>query len=182
MSKISERLNKLGHNERSGIGFGARTKSTKIPVILVGANIDSPDDAKGVDADIFILATDSKGATQKSAVKDADIWGVSVAAGSEKEITAFEREPGKWSAIEYVNHPTPGGSPRWLPTYEDNRTWPNAETAKQELEKLMTEITEIKNCTHIKMADHFAPSDQKEQQKNRRITIRLRIKDKRQGI
>ena len=48
MSKISERLNKLGHNERSGFGFGARTKNTKIPVILVGANIDSPADAKGV--------------------------------------------------------------------------------------------------------------------------------------
>ena len=75
MSKISERLNKLGHNERSGFGFGARTKNTKIPVILVGANIGKPADAKGVDADLYILAADSKGAAQKSAVAGADIWG-----------------------------------------------------------------------------------------------------------
>jgi hypothetical protein len=88
LSKISERLNKLGQSERSGFGFGSRTEKNRIPVILLGVNIAGPCDAKGVDADLFILAAGSKGAAQKSAVKDADIWGVSVSGGSDKEIDA----------------------------------------------------------------------------------------------
>jgi len=36
LSKISDQLSKLGHVERSGFGFGTKSVSTKIPVILVG--------------------------------------------------------------------------------------------------------------------------------------------------
>ena len=88
MSKISERLTKLGHTERSGFGFGAKAANTKIPVILIAANIDKPDDADGVDADLFILAPDSKGAAQSGSVKNADLWGVAVSAGSGDDIDA----------------------------------------------------------------------------------------------
>jgi len=105
LSKISERLNKLGQNERSGFGFGARTKNTKIPVILVGANVDSPADAKGVDADLFILAPNAKGAAQKSTVADADIWGVSVAGGSNKEIDAAVKAGADFIVVEGESAP-----------------------------------------------------------------------------
>lgn len=56
---------------------------------------------------------------------------------AERQIHAGQRESGKWSAIEFVNHPTPSGCDRWLPTYEDNREWEDAETAKRELRKLL---------------------------------------------
>ena len=88
MSKISERLTKLGQTERSGFGFGARATSTKVPVILIGISIKKASDAANVDADLFILAADSKGAPQATAVKDAEIWGVSISGGSAKEIDA----------------------------------------------------------------------------------------------
>ena len=88
MSKITERLTKLGQTERSGFGFGAHSTSTKVPVILIGMSIKKAGDAKDVDADLFILSAGSKGAAQSTAVKDADIWGVSVSGGSAKEIDA----------------------------------------------------------------------------------------------
>ena len=88
MSKITERLTKLGQTERSGFGFGARATSTKVPVILIGISIKKASDAANVDADLFILAADSKGAPQATAVKDAEIWGVSISGGSAKEIDA----------------------------------------------------------------------------------------------
>jgi hypothetical protein len=88
LSKITERLTKLGQTERSGFGFGARATSTKVPVILIGISIKKASDAANVDADLFILAADSKGAPQATAVKDAEIWGVSISGGSAKEIDA----------------------------------------------------------------------------------------------
>ncbi len=88
MSIISERLTKLGHTERSGFGFGARAASIKTPVILVGVTIDKPGDAKGVNADLFVLTTGKKGASQKIGLKDTELWGVLVAGGTGKEIDA----------------------------------------------------------------------------------------------
>jgi hypothetical protein len=88
LSKISERLTKLGQTERSGFGFGARAANTKIPVILVGTNVDSPDQAKDLDADLIILAADSSGAAQTKAVDGVEIWGVSVSGGSSKDLEA----------------------------------------------------------------------------------------------
>lgn len=88
MSKISERLTKLGQTERSGFGFGARAENTKIPVILIGANVDSPAQAKDLDADLIILTADSSGAAQAIPVEGADIWGVSVSGGSSNQLEA----------------------------------------------------------------------------------------------
>ncbi|MBN4064195.1 hypothetical protein JYU04_00495 [Dehalococcoides mccartyi] len=88
MSKISERLSKLGHTERSGFGFGAQAASTKIPVILVGVNVEDSKSADGIDADLFIVAPGKNGAAQADAVKGANIWGVSVSGGSATEIDA----------------------------------------------------------------------------------------------
>jgi len=91
LSKISKRLTKLGQTERSGFGFGARATSTKVPVILIGISIKKASDAANVDADLFILGADSKGAAQATAVNDAEIWGVSVSGGSATDIdTAVE--------------------------------------------------------------------------------------------
>lgn len=88
MSKISEILTKLGQTERSGFGFGARAANLKIPVILVGALIDRPADAKGLGTDLFILTSGSGGAAQKTPVGGSDLWGVSISGGSTKDIDA----------------------------------------------------------------------------------------------
>jgi len=86
LSKISEKLTKLGQIERSGFGFGARAANSKIPVILVGALIDRPVDAKGLDVDLFILTSGSGGTAQKTPVNGSDLWGVSISGGSTKDI------------------------------------------------------------------------------------------------
>lgn len=88
MSKIIERLNKLGQTERQGFGFGARATSVKVPVILIGMTIKNANDAKDVKADLFILGTGSNGATQSTTVKNAEMWGVSVSGGSVNAIEA----------------------------------------------------------------------------------------------
>ncbi|MDG0865878.1 hypothetical protein [Candidatus Lucifugimonas marina] len=88
MSKISERLTKLGQIERSGFGFGAVSASTKIPVILVGLSVAKAEDAKGFEADLYLVGTGTKGSAQSEAVADADIWGASVSGGTAKEIEA----------------------------------------------------------------------------------------------
>lgn len=88
MSKITERLTKLGQTERSGFGFGAHSISTKVPVILIGMSIKKASEAKDLDADLFILSAGANGAAQSTVVKDVDIWGVSVSGGSAKEIDA----------------------------------------------------------------------------------------------
>jgi hypothetical protein len=88
LSKISEKLTKLGHTERSGFGFGASSASTKIPVILVGVSIESPGDASEIDADLIVMSVGKAGSAQTSGPKDADLWGVTVSGGSSEEIDA----------------------------------------------------------------------------------------------
>ena len=44
--------------------------------------------------------------------------------------------------MEFVNHPTPSGSERHLPTVSDNRRWADADTAATEFAKLLKEVTE----------------------------------------
>jgi hypothetical protein len=88
LSKISERLSKLGQTERSGFGFGASAKSTKIPVILVGVTLAKAADARDLEADIYLLSGNSNGAAQTTPVEGADIWGVSVSGGSAEDIDA----------------------------------------------------------------------------------------------
>jgi hypothetical protein len=110
LSKISERLTKLGQTERSGFGFGARATSTKVPVILIGVSIKKVSDAADVDADLFILAADSKGAAQATAVKDAEIWGVSISGGSSKEIDAAVEAGADFVVVE--NESAPGAALR----------------------------------------------------------------------
>jgi len=91
LSKISERLTKLGQTERSGFGFGAKAASTKIPVILIGVTVTNAAEAKGIDADLFVLSADSKGAAQATPIDGAEIWGASVSGGTSKDIeTAVE--------------------------------------------------------------------------------------------
>ena len=53
-------------------------------------------------------------------------------ATDERKITAFQHKNGKWSGMEIVNHPTPSGCERWIPTYSDKREWVDEETAKRE--------------------------------------------------
>jgi hypothetical protein len=86
LSKISDRLTKLGQTERSGFGFGTRQTSMKVPVILVCARIDKPGDAQGLDADIFVLMPGANGAAQTTSPGDVDLWGVAVSGGSGEEI------------------------------------------------------------------------------------------------
>jgi hypothetical protein len=105
LSKISERLTKLGQTERSGFGFGARAENTKIPVILVGANVDSPEQAKDIDADLIILAADSSGAAQTKTIDDVEIWGVSVSGGSNKQLEAAVEAGADFIVIEGESAP-----------------------------------------------------------------------------
>ena len=105
MSKISERLTKLGQTERSGFGFGARAESTKIPVILIGANVDSPAQAKDLDADLVILSADSSGAAQTKAVEGTEIWGVSVSGGTSKELESAVEAGADFIIIEGESAP-----------------------------------------------------------------------------
>jgi hypothetical protein len=55
----------------------------------------------------------------------------------DRYVSAYQREPGKWSGVEMVNHPTPSGCERWMPSYSDKREWPDAETAKREFEAVL---------------------------------------------
>lgn len=55
----------------------------------------------------------------------------------EREICVAKNANGTFSAVEMVNHPTPSGSPRWLPTISDNREWPDEETARREFEAVL---------------------------------------------
>lgn len=108
MSKISERLTKLGQTERSGFGFGAKAASTKIPVILIGVSVANAADAKGFDADLYVLASNSKGAAQSTAIDGADIWGVSVSGGTSKEIDAAIESGADFVLVE--GEATPGSA------------------------------------------------------------------------
>ena len=65
----------------------------------------------------------------------------------QRKITAYKRENGKWSGVEYVNHPTPSGCERWLPTYSHKLEFDDSDTAIKEftryLETLMEEKDEV---------------------------------------
>ena len=56
--------------------------------------------------------------------------------GAQREITAFQKYDG-WHGVEFVNHPTPSGCERWLPTYSDKRSFPNRDTAILEFRKIL---------------------------------------------
>jgi len=58
-------------------------------------------------------------------------------ATKDRYITTFQHKNGKWSGIEMVNHPTPSGCERWMPTYSDKREWPDSKTAKKEFKKVL---------------------------------------------
>jgi hypothetical protein len=58
-------------------------------------------------------------------------------ATKERYVTVFKNKNGTYSGVEMVNHPTPSGCERWMPTYSDTREWPDAETAKTEFEKIL---------------------------------------------
>ncbi len=47
--------------------------------------------------------------------------------------------------IEFVNHPTPSGSERHLPTYSDSRRWPDAETAATRFAGLLNTLKEARD-------------------------------------
>ncbi len=57
--------------------------------------------------------------------------------GKEKPYTVVAKDDDGYFGIEYVNHPTPSGSERHLPTYSDKRRWPDAETAKKEFQDML---------------------------------------------
>ena len=86
MSKLADRRTKLGHTERTGFGFGARATNQNVPVILLVAKIEKPEDSVGIPADVFILSAKVGGTAQSGPVDDAELWGVAVSSGSEKDV------------------------------------------------------------------------------------------------
>ncbi len=86
MSKIADRLSKLGQTERTGFGFGIRATNQNVPVILLVAKIEKPEDSVGVPADVFILSAKIGGTAQSGPVNDAELWGVAVSSGPDKDI------------------------------------------------------------------------------------------------
>ena len=105
MSKISERLTKLGQTERSGFGFAAKAASTKIPVILVGVTVTDSAAAKGIEADLFVLSPDSTGAPQATPIEGADIWGAAVSGGTSKDIDATVESGADFVLVEGESAP-----------------------------------------------------------------------------
>ena len=60
--------------------------------------------------------------------------------GREKPyIIVCEDEKG-FFGVEYVNHPTPSGSERHLPTYSDSRRWQDKETAKTKMQEALNAL------------------------------------------
>ena len=66
-----------------------------------------------------------------------DILTEAMRATEERYVTTFKRDNGTWSGIEMVNHPTPSGNDRWLPSYSDSREWPDSEIAKKEFKSVL---------------------------------------------
>ena len=110
MSKIADRLTKLGQTERTGFGFGVRSSSRKIPLILVVVTIDKPTDIEGLAADVFILSAGPKGAPQTKTLKNVDLWGVAVAGGTDSNITTAVGSGADFLVIEAES--TPGSALR----------------------------------------------------------------------
>ena len=108
MSKISERLAKLGQTETTGFGFGVRALTRKIPVLLTVVTVHKPKDIKDVCADVFIMADGSKGVPQPQTLRDDDIWGVSVSDGIDCDIDALGVTGADFLVIETES--TPGSA------------------------------------------------------------------------
>ena len=105
MSKIADRLTKLGQTERTGFGFGVRSVSRKIPVILIVVTINKPTDIEGLVADVFILSAGPKGAPQTKTLKNTDLWGVAVAGGTDSNIASAVGSGADFLVIEAESAP-----------------------------------------------------------------------------
>ena len=110
MSKIADRLTNQGQTERTGLGFGVRSVSRKIPVILVVVTINKPTDIEVLVADVFILSAGPKGAPKTKTLKDADLWGVALAGGTDSNITTAVGMGADFLVIEAES--TPGSALR----------------------------------------------------------------------
>jgi len=102
LSKISDRLSKLGQTETIGFGFGVRSLTRKIPLILTAVTIHKPTDIKDLDADLFII---SDGLQQPKKLIGPDIWGVSVSDRSESDIDALVSSGADFLLIEKDSAP-----------------------------------------------------------------------------
>ena len=105
MSKISDRLAKLGQTETTGFGFGARALTRKIPVILTAVTVHKPKDIKGVDADIFIMPEGTTLMPKIKALREAAIWGVSVSDRYDSDINALVDSGADFLVIEAESTP-----------------------------------------------------------------------------
>ena len=105
MSKISDRLAKLGQTETTGFGFGARSLTRKIPVILTAVTVHKPKDIKGVGADIFIMPEGSTLMPKIKALREAAIWGVAVSDRYESDIDALVDSGADFLVIEAESTP-----------------------------------------------------------------------------
>ena len=56
--------------------------------------------------------------------------------GADKSYGVFKENDG-YHGIEYVNHPTPSGCERWLPTYSDKRGWSDKNTAIAKIKEML---------------------------------------------
>lgn len=70
--------------------------------------------------------------------------------GDEKFVGAALCDDGLYRGHEYVNHPTPSGCARWLPSVSDTRGWPTCEIAIAELRKSL-EYPEPKPEVKVKL-------------------------------
>ncbi len=105
MSKISDRLAKLGQVERTGFGFRASATGAKVPVILVGVRIEKPGDAGSLSADLFILAPNSAGSANAGPIEGVDLWGVAVSGGSGDEIDSAIKAGADFVVVEDESAP-----------------------------------------------------------------------------
>jgi|APFre7841882654_1041346.scaffolds.fasta_scaffold104282_2 microsomal dipeptidase-like Zn-dependent dipeptidase len=62
----------------------------------------------------------------------------------DREIEVCKDDKG-FFCMELVNHPTPSGCERWLPTYSDKRRWPDEATARAKFDELLAEIDKAMN-------------------------------------
>lgn len=72
--------------------------------------IDTPKDTEGLAADVFILSAGPKGAPQTKTLKNADLWGVAVAGGTDSNITTAVGSGADFLVIEAES--TPGSALR----------------------------------------------------------------------
>ena len=105
MSKISDRLAKLGQTETTGFGFGARSLTRKIPVILTAVTVHKPKDINEVGADVFIVPDGSTHAPKAKTLEEAAIWGVSVSHRYDSDIDALVDSGADFLVIETESTP-----------------------------------------------------------------------------